>query len=406
MWNPFRRFTGGLSSEEEFARQRAELLAKAPIPCIWMLGKTGSGKSSIIRQLTGASEAVVGNGFRPQTRCSRMFSFPDDESPIVRFLDTRGFGEAEYDPAEDIATLDKQAHLLIVTVRATDQAADAVIAPLKQIRRANPNRPVLLAVTCLHDAYPGRPHPEADPFASEAESPAANGQHRKHGLAIPDSLPEDLRKCLTAHVERFAGLADRVVPIDFTLPEDRLEPPDLGAARLKQAILELLPAAYRQTLLQMHELQKSLGEMHDRRALPIILGYSALAGTAGAVPVPWIDVPIVIGIQSQLIRRLAKIYNQPLDKKVLSQVGGAVGGRIALTMLLRETLKFIPWVGMAANAAASFAWVYASGRAWNWYFQQIRAGHIPDERELEQIYRKQLQVGAHLWRDTRQGAAS
>ncbi|MCY2964472.1 MAG: DUF697 domain-containing protein [Planctomycetota bacterium] len=208
---------------------------------------------------------------------------------------------------------------------------------------------------------------------------------------------------MTAHLKRFQGLVDRVVPIDFTLPEDGFVPPDLGASRLRQAILELLPTAYRQTLLQMEELHKSLGEMYDRRSMPMILGHAALAATAGAVPVPWVDLPVVVGIQSHMIRKLAQIYNQPLDKKVLSQVGGAVGGRIALTMALRELLKFIPWVGMAANAAASFAWVYASGRAWNWYFQQVRKGHVPTAEELATIYQEQLRHGAQLWRDSRGG---
>lgn len=315
MWNPFQRFSAWGTTAVEFHRQREELLKQAPIPCLWLLGKTGSGKSSIIRQLTGASEAVVGNGFRPQTRCSRQFSFPDEESPLIRFLDTRGFGEAGYDPAADIAALDHQAHLLIVTVRATDQAAEAVLAPLKAVRQANPQRPVLLAITCLHDAYPTGQHPQPDPWGARSTGPTPAG------LVLPESLPAELRKCLAAHAARFAGLVDRIVPLDFTSPEEGYEPADFGGDRLKNAILELLPAAYRQTLLQMDELQRTLGAMYDRRTMPIILGHAALAGSAGAVPVPWVDVPVVIGIQSHLIHRLAKIYQQPLDKRVLSQMG-------------------------------------------------------------------------------------
>ncbi|HUR55779.1 MAG TPA: hypothetical protein VMZ71_16700, partial [Gemmataceae bacterium] len=42
----------------------AELRAKTPAPVFWLLGKTQSGKTSIIRYLSGADEAVIGSGFR------------------------------------------------------------------------------------------------------------------------------------------------------------------------------------------------------------------------------------------------------------------------------------------------------------------------------------------------------
>jgi predicted GTPase len=162
MWNPLTLFYQSAASRDEFLRRRAELLAHAPIPCLWLLGKTGSGKTSIVRYLTGAPDAVIGMGFRPETRYSRLFSFPDEEVPIVRFLDTRGLGEAGYNATADLAAFDERAHLVIATVRATDQAAEEIVGPLRMIRQANPQRPVLLAVTCLHDAYPGQQQP--DPF--------------------------------------------------------------------------------------------------------------------------------------------------------------------------------------------------------------------------------------------------
>jgi uncharacterized protein (DUF697 family)/predicted GTPase len=387
MWNPLRLLHRNSVSKEEFTRRRAELLDKAPIPCLWLIGKTGSGKTSIIRYLTGAADAVIGSGFRPQTQHSRLFSFPDEELPIVRFLDTRGLGEAHYDPTADLAQFNESAHLVIATVRATDQAREEITRPLRKIREANPQRPVLLAVTCLHDAYPGKQHPDPDPFDSTLRP-------------LPTSIPDDLRRCIDAHYKQFDDLYDRAVPIDLTPAGEGFAAADFGGQRLKQAILDLLPSAYRQTLLQMDPLRQALGEMYQRRSMPIILAHSVLAASAAAVPVPWIDLPFVMAIQSHLAHRLAKANNQPLDAMTLAQVGGAVGGRIALQMGLREVLKFIPWVGIAANAAAAFAFTYASGWAWNWYFLQIKKGHIPTADELGEIYRQQLQKGSQLWRST------
>ncbi len=387
MWNPFRKFSQSPASDEEFRSLRAKLLAEAPIPRLWLFGKTGSGKTSIVRYLTGAADAIIGRGFKPQTQFARLFSFPDDELPIVRFLDTRGLGEANYDPAADLAQFDEVAHLLIVTVRATDQAVDEVIRPLHQLRKADPKRPVLLVVTCLHDAYPGEQHPDPDPFGTDQRP-------------LPESLPTDLRRAIDAHYQRFDGLFDRAVPIDLTPAGEGFAQPDFGGARLKQAILDLLPAAYRQTLLQMDQLREAVGEMYERRTAPIILSHSALAASAAAVPLPWIDLPVVMAIQSHMVHRLARLNRQHLDAATLSHVGFAVGGRIAFRMGLRELLKFIPWVGMAINAAAAFAITYATGSAWNWYFVQIKQGHIPTDEELRQVYRQQLESGARLWRTT------
>jgi uncharacterized protein (DUF697 family)/predicted GTPase len=387
MWNPLTLFYQSRASRDEFLRRRSELLAHAPIPCLWLLGKTGSGKTSIVRYLTGAPDAVIGKGFRPETRYSRLFSFPDEEVPIVRFLDTRGLGEAGYDASADLAAFHERAHLVIATVRATDQAADEIVGPLRKIRQANPQRPVLLAVTCLHDAYPGRQHLDPDPFDSSSRP-------------LPNSISTDLRRCLEAHYGRFDGLFDQAVPIDLTPAADAFAEPDFGGERLKQAILDHLPTAYRQTLLQMEPLHKLLSEMHLSRSAPIILAHSVLAASAAAVPVPWVDLPVVTAIQSHLIHRLAKANDQPLDAATIAQVSVAIGGRIALRMALRELLKFIPWVGIAANAAAAFAFMYASGWVWYWYFMQIQQGHVPSADELRDVYREQLQKGVELWRVT------
>src|SRR5690606_21717936 len=70
--------------------------ARSSAPLVWMLGKVQSGKSSIIQALTGSTAAEIGDGFRACTRTSQVFDFPSDV-PIIRFLDTRGLGEIQYE---------------------------------------------------------------------------------------------------------------------------------------------------------------------------------------------------------------------------------------------------------------------------------------------------------------------
>ncbi len=373
--------------ESGTSARHQRLLDAAPIPVLWLLGRTGSGKTSIVRYLTGASDARIGSGFRPQTQHSRLFDFPDESAPLVRFLDTRGLGEADYDPAADLAEFNRDADLLIVTVRATDQAIDEIIRPLRLVRKSSPRRPVLLVLTALHDGYPGAGHPMPDPFGNPLDP-------------LPASVPDTLRRSIAAHLNRFDNLVDRVVAVDLTAQQEGFQPPDLGGPRLKAAILELLPAAYRLALTQLDELNRSLVTEHNRTVAPVILGYSTLAASAAAVPLPWVDIPLVLGIQSRLAYQLARLNHQPLDARTIATVTAAMGGRIAARMAIRESLKLIPWAGMAVNAAATFALTYASGWAWNWYFREVSMGHLPTAGELRQVYREQLQIGERFWKVT------
>ena len=99
--------------------------ARGKAPVIWLLGMVGTGKSSIIRTLTGSSDAEVGTGYRPCTATARVYEFPS-EAPVVRFLDTRGLGEVAYDPAEDLALCESQAHLVLAVVKAVGPVPPAV----------------------------------------------------------------------------------------------------------------------------------------------------------------------------------------------------------------------------------------------------------------------------------------
>src|ERR1700761_4470643 len=99
-----------------------KLRDKAPIPVLWLFSKTQSGKTSLVRFLTGAADAEIGEGFRPCTRHSRQYDFPTPETPLLRFLDTRGLDEPGYDPREDLESFTANAQVVIVTIKLLDHA--------------------------------------------------------------------------------------------------------------------------------------------------------------------------------------------------------------------------------------------------------------------------------------------
>ncbi len=375
---------------EEYAKQIEKLHEKTPIPAIWLFGKTGSGKSSVISYLTGAEGATIGEGYRPETKTSRRFDFPDSQEPLLTFLDTRGLGEADYDPSEDIDHFSGATQLMIVTVRVTDHALECILNPLRLIRKSSPARPVLLVLTCLHEATGTIDLTVGvDPFM------APSGDAAAHEIAT--EIPASLQMLIDKKVLQFAGVHDAVIPVDLTLLEDGFADSDFGGSRLKQAILDQLPQAYRQAILALKE-AKSMGKSARKQQVRWqVLASSALAGTAGAMPMPWVDIPVVLGIQAHLAVKIAGIYNQELTAARWAVLSSAAGSRIALRLAIREALKFIPLVGMAAGAASSFAFTYALGMSWDWYFADSRKGNTPSPEQLKQIFSAELKRGHELW---------
>ncbi|MFN4259094.1 MAG: YcjF family protein [Gemmataceae bacterium] len=397
----FRKVKQLFSSEArdaEVQAQLAKLREKTPVPVFWLFGKTQSGKTSLIKYLTGADEAEIGQGFQPCTRFSRMYEFPTAEAPLLTFLDTRGVDEPGYDPREDLARFDELAHVVVVTVKVLDQAQENVLNQLRKIRAARPARPVVLVLTCLHEAYPQQQHLQPYPFehwppkdhASEIDSP----------LAV---VPETLRRSLAEQRRRFAGVVDQIVPVDLTKPEEGFAEPNYGGDHLKRTLLDVLPHAYRQTLLALDEAMRDLQDLYARHALPHIIGYSTLAATAGAIPIPWIDLLILPGIQTRMIYHLARFYGQPMTSKRFLELASTLGMGMLARQAARELTKFIPYVGSVASAALAGASTFALGKAFCYYYSNIHKGHVPQPEELRRYYQEQLAQATEWMKGQRQG---
>jgi uncharacterized protein (DUF697 family)/predicted GTPase len=387
MFDTMKRLFSASARSAQLEEQLEKLRHRTPVPVFWLFGKTQSGKTSIIKFLTGADEAEIGQGFQPCTRFSRQYQFPTAAAPLMVFLDTRGLDEPGYDPQEDLTQFNTQAHVVIVTVKALDHAQEHVLEHLRTIRRAQSSRPIVLALTCLHEGYPQQQHPLPYPY------PLANGPEARNGV------PDALARSLDEQRRRFNGLVDHVVPIDLTPPEEGFNEPNYGGEELKAVLLNVLPAAYRQTLLNLGEATRSLQDLFAQQALPHIVGYSTLAATAGAIPIPWLDLLVLPGIQARMIYHLAQLYGQPLSGTRFLELASTLGLGLVLRQASREVIKFIPYVGSVAGGAFAGASTFALGKAFCFYYSAVHQGHVPRPEELRRYYHEQLVLAEkHLGR--------
>jgi uncharacterized protein (DUF697 family) len=355
--------------------------ARRLAPVVWLLGKVQSGKTSIIRALTGASDAEIGAGFRACTRTARIFDFPP-EAPIIRFLDTRGLGEAAYDPAADIAYCEERAHLVLVVAKVLDADQDAVVEAVRATRERHPDWPVVVAQTTLHEGYAsGRDHPRPYPFADGA---------------IGAAVPQDLTRALLHQRSLFevipGGGPVHFVPIDFTQPGDGFEPVDYGREALIAALVAVAPGAVRLALQELPGAAE--GEAQARSANAYILGFAAAAGASDALPVAGVvTVPV---LQAAMLRQLAQLYEIGWDRRSYGEFLAALGTgtliRTASSFGIRQLVKLVPvygqTIGAATAAAASFAATYAIGKAASYYLARRRRGIEADD--VAAVYREAL----------------
>jgi uncharacterized protein (DUF697 family) len=406
--------------DAQLRRRLEELRQKTPVPVFWLYGKTQSGKTSLIKYLTGAEDAEIGHGFRPTTRFSRTYQFPTADAPLLTFIDTRGVDEPGYDPREDLTRFDEAAHMVLITVRVMDHALEKLLEHFRPIRASKPSRPVVLVLTTLHEAYPQeqhpRPHEQINWWTREQRPGDGDGRHEGNGRPRPDSLapdgpvpeasraaacvlpPETLRRSIEEQRRRFAGLYDYLVPLDLTRPEDGFHEPNYGGPYLKEVLLHCLPAAHRQTLLSLDQATHALRDLYAEHALPHILAYSTLAATAGAVPVPWVDLLLVPGIQTRMIYHLADFYGQRRVGQRFLELAGTLGMGLMMRQAVREVIKFIPYVGSVLGAAVAGASTFALGKAFCYYYSAVHQGHVPRPEELRHYYRDQLARAEQLWR--------
>lgn len=370
-------------------------------PVVWLLGKVQSGKTSIIRAVTGASDAEIGDGFRPCTRTARLYAFPDD-MPVLRFLDTRGLGEADYDPTEDLAFSESTAHLVLATVRAMDTDQSALFEALRQVRTRHPDWPIVVAQTSLHDAYaPGQGHILPYPFEPEAPRDAIA------------RIPTDLMRALAHQRALFDTLpgpgALLFVPIDLTKPADGLPPADYGLDALTEALAIVAPAGMLAALAAMPGFKT---DPKARQADPIVMGHAMAAAGGDLVPIPVAGAIAASTVQARMLSRLGRLYGIGWDRRAYTELTAAIGAgtvaRVAAGVGLRQLAKLLPvygqTAGTAASAAASFAVTYALGKAAVHYLHGRRLG-TSDRAGIAEAYQQALREAFRMARERKKAAA-
>jgi len=147
-------------------------------------------------------------------------------------------------------------------------------------------------------------------------------------------------------------------------------------------------------MLQQHkEANKNLRDVHLRAAHPHVLSYAVAAGAAATIPVPFVDLPLVMAVQGKMFHTIASIYHQELSVEKIGEVLGALGVGYLGRLGGRELLKVIPGYGSAIAGIYSGASTYALGLTLCAYFSRLRDGALPDQADFQKIYETHFHEG-------------
>lgn len=354
----FSRWKAGSASGTSKSDEKIWEAVQSVRPVIWLLGKTGAGKTSLVGALTGLDTLEVGSGFESCTKQSKAFDYPADQ-PLIRFLDTRGLGEVGYDPHDDIAQCAGRSHALLVVARNDDPVQGEIAKILTDVLSQSPKTPV------------GVVHTGTDLMDSEQERQRARSSNQKI----------------------FETAAKKELPSAQA---------SLGVNSDTGEVLDLL--AQWLPLVAFSKLRDDSRDAESdafRGIRPMILKFATAAGAVDVAPaVGLIGVPT---IQGAMLRSIGKHYSIEWSRSMTLSFAGTLGAstvlRLAASLGVRQAAKLVPvWgqtIGAASAAAISFSTTFALGRAAAYYLFKNGQNEEITHDELKAVFEKALRGAEH-----------
>ena len=364
MQNYINKIFNFINPDENSALKKASTAWEKRLPTLWLLGKTGAGKSSLIKELTQSTTVEIGNGFSPCTQTAQNYDYPL-EKPLLRFLDTRGLGEANYNPNEDIEMCQRGSHALIIMMKADETEQSDLVDAVKKIKKIDRIKHLLIVHTNI--------------------------------LSLCKEDKEISVKLNQQKIEEAWG--EKIVSIEVDFSSD-ISP--TGIDKLKEECIKILPLLIEFIDDTEHS---SNEEKNFNRLKKEIIWYAVSAGAIDAVP--GIGLVTVPAIQGKMLHSLANQYGIDWNKESFTEFIGTLGigfaTKYSAQFLLREGVKFIPIYGQTVGAVSavilSTASTYAIGRIGCKYLYHKSKGETVSEVEMKELYSKAFSQGKEVSRN-------
>lgn len=381
----FQSLAGALPAEARNFLQRSvmgpaldeirKLITESRPPVLFLAGRSGHGKSSLINALAGKDIAEVGD-IKPTTADSTPYLITFEEQfSAWQVIDSRGiFESTRPDGAVDAdATRALRADLLKYK---PDVILHVISAP--EIRNLAPD---LELFQRLHAELKSE---------SGLDTPVVIVINKVDTLGNPRDWPPEsnARKAALIHEALQYMSADvlrgRFTPLDQNIPfrglvaEDRSRPAVLPVCSLPgdawnvdalaDYIGQRLPQA---ALLDFYQALRRREQLR-RISSSLIKRFSVIASGIGASPIPLSDFLILAPLQVLMISVIGGLSCRPVSRETAQEYLSAIGVNLlaagGVRYATQQLLKILPFGGWAAAGAMAGSSTYGLGKAAEAYF--------------------------------------
>lgn len=355
-------------------------------PRIFLIGRTGVGKSSLINALCGSYVARVSDT-KSCTENAQLHMCKDGDRVLMEILDTRGISESESlnsdISAEDmlikeINEFSPDVAILLLNCMHRDDI-DTDVEFLKKVAKSyadiNSLRlPIVVAVNKCDEMAPARykipsEYPEKKINKINEVVRNCKGIIVRNGLKIDDIVAvSSLIDWQTAD-----GLEVSVEEID-NLPVHDIENLSMAMDGRYQIaeLINILEEAIQDFDAQMGlRMAARLTEVVHRIARHLNKIFSGVAGTVALTPIPISDIYILLIMQALLVSLIASLSGRDISldtaKEFVLSMGGLGGAGYALKLTAQQGAKllngFWPGAGSFVSAGVASIGTSAIGRA-------------------------------------------
>ncbi|MEC0345302.1 GTPase [Peribacillus frigoritolerans] len=340
-------------------------------PRIALVGRRGSGKSSLINAMFGQERQYV-SSVKSGTGKGKWLWYPSDAEPKIRLLDSRGLGESEA-PTEEFeedtpldelikAVTEEQPDVFLFLIKAkeADSRIEEDLQELNKLRKIVKENhhydvPVICVVTQVDELDP--PHYKQVPFD-------ANPKKKKN---IDEAIALMSKRFKDSEIP-LLNIIPTCSYIDFDESGNIEYDMRWNIDLLSDYLIEALPSEAK--LKTAKAMQSQF--VKKKFARTIVGTFTAIAGLIGAEPIPFADFPILTGIQGLMIVVIGFIADKEINTKTTSEFIAALGINVGIGLLVREgvraAVRFIPGAGLVVSGAVAGAVTYGIGQAAIAYF--------------------------------------
>ena len=360
-------------------------------PRIFLIGRTGVGKSSLINALCGAYTAIVSDT-KSCTESAQVYECKDKDRVLMEILDTRGIAESEM--LDDTISAEEMlinqinefspdvAILMLNCTHRDDVNSDVEF--LKKVSKtyAEINKlrlPIVVVVNKCDEMAPTRyknpkEYPEIKVNKIDEVVQYYKGIIVRNGLKI-------------ANIIAVSSLIDWQTPdgmeVDVesivNLPKNDIDNLQInfdGRYRIEE-LLDALEEAILDFEAQMGlRMASRLKEVVDRLVKHLINLFSGISATVALTPIPVSDIYILLIIQSVLVSLIASLSGRDISletaKEFILSMGGIAGAGYVFKLVAQQASKFLNFVwptsGSIISSGIAATGTSAIGKAASSYF--------------------------------------